>query len=105
MGDAVRRAAKVDENQDRIVKALRAYGCLVAVLSGAGVPGLPDLLIAAPGNRRLGLIEIKNPAQVPSKRVLTEDQIRFWDEWQGTAMAIVESEDEALRFARRLTFE
>lgn len=101
----MRRAAKTDENQERIVTALRDYGCLVAVLSGAGVSGLPDLLIAAPGNRRLGLIEIKNPEQVPSKRRLTEDQIQFWNEWEGAPMAIVTDIDGALRFARALAFD
>lgn len=102
----MRRAAKTDSNQDRVIKALRAYGCSVAVLSGAGVPGLPDLLVGSPGhsNRRVGLVEVKNPAQVPSKRVLTADQVKFWDEWSGVPMAIVEDEDGALRFARALAF-
>lgn len=100
----MRRAAKIDENQNRVVKALRSYGCLVAVLSGAGVPGLPDLLIAAPGNRRLGLVEVKDGDKPQSKRTLTDAQVEFWDEWKGTPMAIVESEDDALRFARSLAF-
>lgn len=100
----MRRRAKIDDNQTSVVKALRSYGCLVAILSGAGVPGLPDLLIAAPGNRRLGLVEIKNPEQDKNKRALTEDQVRFWEEWKGTPMAIVETEEEALRFARSLAF-
>jgi hypothetical protein len=103
----VRRAARTDANQEQIVKALRSYGCSVAILSGAGVPGLPDLVVAAPGTdkRRIGFVEIKDGAKPPSARALTADQIKFWDEWKGVPIALVTDVDGALRFARLLAFE
>jgi hypothetical protein len=105
----MRRAARTDANQEIIVQALRGYGCSVAVLSGAGVPGLPDLLVASPpsdkGMRMVGLCEVKDGSKSPSRRALTADQVRFWDEWKNVPMAIVTDVDGALRFARLLAFE
>jgi hypothetical protein len=105
----MRRAARTDATQTAIVKALRGYGCSVAVLSGAGVPGLPDLAVCSPPNehgmRLVGWIECKDGDQPPSKRALTADQIAFWDEWRGCPMALVTDVEGALRFARMLTFE
>jgi CHASE2 domain-containing sensor protein len=105
----MRRAARTDANQEAVVQALRDYGCSVAVLSGAGVPGLPDLLVASPpsekGMRKVGLVECKDGSKSPSRRALTADQIKFWTEWKNVPMAIVTDVDGALRFARLLTFE
>lgn len=104
----MRRASRIDATQTAIVKALRGYGCSVAVLSGAGVPGLPDLVVGAPkgadGQRRVGFVECKDGAKRPSARALTADQVKFWDEWAGTPIAVVTDVDGALRFARLLAF-
>jgi hypothetical protein len=103
----MRRAARTDANQETIVQALRDYGCSVAVLSGAGVPGLPDLLVGSPrgvnGRRQFGLCEVKDGDKSPSRRALTADQVKFWDEWAGCPMALVTDIDGALRFARMLS--
>jgi hypothetical protein len=102
------RAARVDANQAAIVKALRGYGCSVLHMHQIG-EGCPDLAIATPpddrGRRRIGFIEIKDGTKPPSARKLTDDQIKFWDEWKGAPMALVTDEAGALRFARLLTFE
>lgn len=91
----MRRAAKVDANQSEIVKALRALGCDVLILSAVG-DGCPDLLVTAPVfPRRTMLIEIKDEAKPPSKRTLTADQVEFHREWRGE-IHIVKSVDEAI---------
>ena len=45
----MRRAGKVDANQEAIVAALRASGCAVQSLAGVGA-GVPDLLVYRPFN-------------------------------------------------------
>ena len=104
----VRRAAKVDDNQERIVKALRDYGCKVAHTHMVG-NGFPDIAVlsapGADGKRRIGFAEIKDGKKPPSARRLTSGQVKFWDEWAGAPMAILEDVDGALRFARALAFE
>lgn len=89
----MRRAARVDENQADIIEGLRFVGVSVQPLHTIG-KGCPDLLCGFRGNNYL--LEIKNEAQPPSKRKLTDDQIKWKHEWCGT-VDIVESLDEALR--------
>jgi hypothetical protein len=103
------RAARVDANQRAVVQALRGYGCSVLHLHMVG-GGCHDLLIATPpdtnGWRRLGLVEIKTPTAAKRKdQDKTPDQIKFWAEWHGAPMALVDGADAALRFARLLAFE
>jgi len=101
------RAARTDANHAAIVKALRDYGCEVQSLAMVGA-GVPDLLILTPpdlnGERRLGLIEVKDGKKPPSARAKTEDQVKWWDKWQGAPMALVTDVEGALRFVRVLTF-
>ncbi len=54
----MRLAAKVDNNQAEIVRALRDIGCTVLSLAAIG-HGIPDLLVARQG--RMFLIECKSP--------------------------------------------
>lgn len=69
----MRRAAKVDDNQEEIVKALRRVGVSVHVL------GKPlDLLICHRGET--SLMEVKNP---DGRNQLTQDQIDFMARWPG----------------------
>lgn len=90
----MRRAAKVDANQDAIVTALRAAGAKVLSLAAVG-KGVPDLLV---GYRSfLRLMECKDGAKVPSARALTEDQKRFHKEWAGMPVSVVNGPDDALR--------
>ena len=92
-----RRAAKVDDNQTDIVDALRAIGCSVAVTSAAG-EGFPDLVIGDRG--RNYLIEVKDGAKPPSRRVLTQDQINFHEAWHGQ-ICVICTVAEAINFITR----
>ena len=91
----MRRAARVDENQSTIVKALRAHGCDVLSLAAVG-NGCPDLLVSRPYYpRHYFLLEVKDGAKPPSARKLTPDQLKFHAEWKGP-IHVVTSVQEAL---------
>jgi len=90
----MRRAAKVDANQVAIASALRQIGCSVLHLHTIG-RGCPDLLV---GRHNCGniLLEIKDGSLSPSRRRLTEDELRFHGTWLGP-IAVVDSIDSAIR--------
>lgn len=88
----MRRAAKVDGNQEAIVQALRDVGARVAITSGAG-NGFPDLVVAFRG--RVFPLEIKDGSLPPSERRLTPAQKAFHAEWAGYCW-LANSTDEAL---------
>lgn len=67
-------AARKDENQTLIVEAMRKAGVFVTILSDDGVP---DLLCGYP-KTGWTLLEVKNPAQIPSKRKLKPKQEVFF---------------------------
>jgi len=82
----MRYAARVDQNQDQIVLALRAAGAYVWVI------GLPvDLLVGYKGHTFL--VEVKNGP----KRRLTALQADFFENWSGSTLARVDSPEAALR--------
>lgn len=92
----MRRKARVDANQSQVVKTLRAAGCWVLDLSRVG-EGCPDLLVHGPAFPwPLVLMEVKDESQPPSKRKLTEAQIRFHAGCYGP-LVVVKSPEEALR--------
>lgn len=86
----MRRASKVDANQDAIVTALRAAGASVQSLAPIG-KGCPDLLVAF--RRALFLIEIKNRA---GKNKVGELQTKWHAEWRSD-VHVAYTPDEALR--------
>ena len=88
------RAAKIDANQEQVVTALRAAGATVQSLAGVG-KGVPDLLVGYQGQTLL--LEIKDGFKSPSRRLLTEDQLRWHGSWKGGALSVVDSPDAALR--------
>ena len=93
----MRRAARVDENQAAIVKALLQAGCGVVDLSAVG-GGVPDLLVhppTFPDCRMAVLLEIKNPAKPKADRALTPAQVKFHADWKGW-LFVVTTVDEAL---------
>lgn len=90
----MRRAAKIDENQNEIVKALRAVGASVQTLAAVG-KGVPDLLVGYQG--KTILIEVKDGKKPPSERRLTEDQIKWHGSWNGGPVAIVTDVEGAWR--------
>ena len=91
----MRRAAKVDQNQDQVVSALRSAGAKVQSLAAVG-KGVPDLLCQYQGT--FYLIEVKDGRKQPSQRRLTDDQVKWHEEWKSAFLGVVESPDEALRF-------
>lgn len=89
-----RRAARVDENQESIVRALRKTGCKVLSLAALG-KGCPDLLVC---NARgvLFLLEVKNENMSPSKRKLTPMQEELHQEWPVTIVLNAQQAVEAV---------
>jgi len=82
----MRRAARVDANQEAIVSALRAAGAYVWII------GLPvDLLVGYKGHTFL--MEIKDG---PKKR-LTKLQADFFESWAGSTLCRVDGPEAALR--------
>ncbi|CAB4121639.1 hypothetical protein UFOVP15_52 [uncultured Caudovirales phage] len=82
----IRRAARVDANQQQIVSALRAAGAYVWII------GLPiDLLVGFKGHTFL--VEVKDG---PRKR-LTALQEDFFNNWSGSTLARVDGPEAALR--------
>jgi hypothetical protein len=82
----MRRAAKVDANQEAIVEALRRAGIQVEIL------GKPvDLLCNVRGRNEL--VEVKNR---DGKDQLTKEQVEFIARWPGP-VHIVHDADEAFR--------
>lgn len=88
----MRRAAKVDANQDQVVSALRAAGASVTSSAAIG-KGFPDVVVGFRGVTYL--LEIKDGNKPPSARELTPDQAQWHIEWRGHAV-VVTSVDEAL---------
>lgn len=90
----MRRAARVDQNQEQIVEALRAVGATVQTLAAVG-KGVPDLLVGYKGQTLL--LEVKDGRKPPSERKLTEDQLVWHRNWNGGPLAVVDGVDSALR--------
>lgn len=89
----MRRAAKIDSNQNEIVRLLRRIpGISVHITSQMG-KGYPDLNVGYKG--KTYLIELKDGKKVPSARRLTPDEIEFKDGWKGH-YAVAESLDDVL---------
>ena len=90
----MRRAAKIDANQDAVVSALRAAGATVQSLAAVG-KGVPDLLVGYKGKTLL--MEVKDGRKPPSAQRLTEDQLTWHGNWTGGALAVVDGPEAALR--------
>jgi hypothetical protein len=88
----MRRAARIDANQNEVVQVLRDVGASVAITSMVG-KGFPDIVVGFRG--RNYLIEIKDGSKPPSKRKLTSDEREWHDTWRGTVY-VANNSDEAL---------
>lgn len=85
----MRRAARVDANQDQVISALRAAGAYVWII------GLPvDLLVGYKGHTVL--MEVKDG---PGKR-LTALQDKFFENWYGGPLSRVDGPEAALSVLR-----
>jgi len=81
----MRRAARVDSNQDQVIIALRAAGAYVWII------GLPvDLLVGYKGHTML--MEVKTGPKKP----LTALQHDFFANWTGGTLARVDGPEAAL---------
>jgi len=88
----MRYANRIDANQNQIVDALRKVGAVVRIISQGD--GIPDLLVGYKGYTIL--MEVKDGGKVPSARKLTEPEQKFFDDWRGGMLAVVNSVEEAL---------
>ncbi len=94
----MRRAARTDVNQTKIVASLRGIGASVQDLSAVG-KGCPDILVGL--NKRNVLMEIKaplGPKGGSAHRNLTEDQVLWHSRWGGQVV-VVRNVDEAIQAA------
>lgn len=86
-------AAKADDNQREIVRALRDAGATVMHLHTVG-GGCPDICVGYRGTNYL--IEIKDGSKPPSAQKLTPAQFDWHRDWRGRA-AVVNSVEAALK--------
>lgn len=88
----MRRANRIDDNQNDIVAALRKAGATVRIISQG--EGIPDLLVGFKGETIL--LEVKDGNKPPSARTLTDAEKKFFDEWEGGLCMVVKSVEDAL---------
>lgn len=96
----MRRAAKVDANQDQVVIALKAAGATVQSLAAVG-KGVPDLLVGWQG--KTVLFEVKDGRRPLSEQRLTEQQLTWHGTWRGGPLCVVDGPEAALRALKALT--
>ena len=92
----MRRAARRDANERRVIDALRACGAYVKQINDEG---LADLLIFYRGHTLI--FEVKDGNKPPSARALTPAEQKFHDEWPGKNLYIVTSEHDALDILKK----
>jgi hypothetical protein len=92
----MRRAARRDANERRVIDALRACGAYVKQINDEG---LADLLVYYRGHTLI--LEVKDGDKPPSARALTPAEAKFHAEWPGTNLYIVTSEHDALDILKR----
>ena len=93
----MRRAARRDNGEQDIIKAMRAEGAYVKQINDEG---LFDLLVSYRGETLL--IEVKDGAKPPSARRLTDAEQKFHDEWPLSNLFIIISPEDAVALLRSL---
>ncbi len=88
----MRYANRIDANQNEIVETLRKEGAYVRIISQGN--GIPDLLVGFKG--KTFLMEVKDGDKVPSAQKLTTAEKKFFDEWTGRKLVIVNSKEQAI---------
>ena len=88
----MRRAAKIDDNQQEIVRCLRKTGCNVLSLAAVG-NGCPDLLVYRHSTGLFTMLEVKDGDKFKSQQRLTPHQVRFHQDWP---VVVVNSVNSAL---------
>ncbi len=92
----MRTRGRVDASHGPLRDFFRAHGVRFLDLAAIG-HGCPDALVGF--GERLALVEIKDGAKSPSRRVLTTDQIMFHQQWP---VRVVKDEIDALAVIREL---
>lgn len=95
----MRARPRKDANHTDIVGTFRACGASVMDTASLG-NGCPDIVIGYKGHSVL--VEIKDGANPPSKRMLTKDEIEFMNAWRGKYV-IIESVDDAIQLLKALS--
>ncbi len=89
----MRRAAKIDANQNEIVKTIRKIGATVLITSQ--LKNCFDILVGCNGINYI--MEIKDGSLPPSKKRLTDGELKFKESWNGGEYYIVESVEQAIK--------
>jgi hypothetical protein len=92
----MRRVARRDANERRVIDALRSCGAYVKQINDEGAF---DLLVFYRGHTLL--LEVKDGDKPPSARALTPGEAKFHAEWPGQNLYIVNSEHEALDILKK----
>jgi hypothetical protein len=88
--DGMRRAARVDANQQAIIIALRQVGASVQPLHQVG-KGCPDLLV---GYMKANyVLEVKDGMKPPSDRQLTAEQQEWHAKWRGRVVTVMDARE------------
>ena len=96
----MRRVARRDANERRVIDALRSCGAYVKQINDEWAF---DLLVfyRGPTREHTLLLEVKDGDKPPSARALTPGEAKFHAEWPGQNLHIVNSEHEALDILKR----
>jgi len=81
----MRRASRVDTNQQSVILEAKKLGATVQPLHMVG-QGCPDLIIGFRGHNLL--VEIKDGTKPPSARKLTPQQKDWHQNWRGNVYVI-----------------
>lgn len=84
-----RRAARIDANQNEIVKEFRRCGWYVLIISQ--LKNCCDIIVSKDGQTIA--VEIKDGSKPPSQQKLSSGELKFKDEWKG-AYALITSIDD-----------
>jgi Holliday junction resolvase len=76
----MRVRGRIDDNQKEVVSQLRKLGVSVAITSMLG-KGFPDLVLGHQNKNYL--IELKDGNKTKSRKTLTEDEEKFFNDWRG----------------------
>lgn len=98
---SIRKRAKRDDNHNEIVAVFIQLGC--SWLDTSHIGGALDGLLGCAGMDQR--VEIKDGAKFPSRRRLTDDEEREFQEWRGRPPVVIETVDEAVELVNKLRRE
>lgn len=93
----MRRNARVDSNQNRIVTSLRRFGASVLITSQ--LKNCFDILVGYKGITHI--MEIKDGEKPPSQQKLTPGELEFSEKWKGSKYNIVTTVEEAINIINK----